>query len=71
MTDATLANVGTLDRILRAVLGVLLILMAAFCPWAASFGPTMIWGAGAVGAVLLITAAFRFCPIYRILGICS
>lgn len=71
MTDATLANVGTLDRILRIVAGVLLLLMAAYCPWASSFGPVMTWGAGTIGAILVITAVFRFCPIYRMLGICS
>lgn len=57
-------NVGLLDRILRAVLGVILLYV----------GLTMaagLWQALAiiVGLVMLAVAATRICPIYSILGI--
>ncbi len=71
MSASRAGSVGTIDRVVRFSLGVALILMALFCPWAASFGPVMTWGAGAVGAVLVLTAAARFCPLYRMLGVCS
>jgi hypothetical protein len=58
-------NVGTVDRVVRAVLGL------AAVVWAFSIGVTS--GAGialvVVAAVLLVTAAIGFCPLYRLLGI--
>lgn len=65
-------NVGLIDRIIRAVLGVGLIwaaLTKSLFP-ALFAGPVMMWGAVFVGAVLLITAAVSFCPLYRAMG-CS
>jgi uncharacterized membrane protein HdeD (DUF308 family) len=53
-------NVGSLDRTLRIVAGVILITLAAtgiFAPW------------GWIGIVLLLTGIFKFCPIYPLLGI--
>lgn len=57
-------NVKPLDRFLRALLGVAALELAFF--WLA--GAWQI-AAYVVGAVLIVTAAFRFCPLYRILGI--
>ncbi len=58
-------NVGTVDRAVRAVLGL------AAAVWAFSVGVTS--GAGialvVVAAVLLVTSAIGFCPLYRLLGI--
>ncbi len=54
------SNVGGIDRILRAVLGLVLIALAAT-------GTIGLWGY--VGVVLLATAAFSFCPAYPLLGI--
>lgn len=58
-------NVGTVDRAVRTVLGL------AAVVWAFSTGLTT--GAGialvVVAAVLLVTAAVGFCPLYRLLGI--
>jgi len=62
------ANVGNLDRILRAILGVVLIL-APFVSGAAMFQGWLMWASVIVGAVLLFTATTRFCPLYRVLGI--
>ncbi|WP_295405995.1 DUF2892 domain-containing protein [uncultured Thiocystis sp.] len=52
--DYTKPNVGNTDRLIRAIVGVLLIL--------AIFRGS--WIGGLLGAVLLVTAYFRFCPVY-------
>jgi hypothetical protein len=53
------ANIGTIDRSARIVLG--LALIAAYL--ADLIGP---WGL--IGFVPLATGAFRFCPLYRVFG---
>ncbi|MDZ4135399.1 MAG: DUF2892 domain-containing protein [Paracoccaceae bacterium] len=63
------ANLGTLDRALRLVLGLLLIVMP-FVSGLALFDTTaMKYGAVIVGLVLVATSAMKFCPLYRIFGI--
>ena len=57
--DFTDKNVGNTDRIIRAVLGVLLIIGAA---------RSSSWAGGLIGAVLLATAYLRFCPTYSSFG---
>lgn len=62
-------NIGSLDRILRIVLGLILI-VAPFVSGLALFDS----GMGTlisviIGIVLVGTAAIRFCPLYRIFGI--
>ena len=64
-------NVGTIDRFLRALFGVVLIAAPfAFASdlWA---NPVYKYGAIVVGLVMLTVAATRVCPIYSILGIRS
>ncbi len=63
------ANVGIVDRVLRALLGVILIAAPfAFASdlWAI---PAYKYGAILVGLVMLTVAISRVCPIYSILGI--
>ncbi|MEQ8653653.1 MAG: DUF2892 domain-containing protein [Kiloniellales bacterium] len=55
-----LTNVGTLDRVLRVALGVVLIALVFV-------GPQTPWGW--IGLVPLITGLVRFCPLYRVLGL--
>lgn len=55
------ANVGVIDRAARILVG--LALMA----WAAMDGPAWAW----IGAVPLTTGLVGFCPLYRLLGICT
>lgn len=64
-----MANVGSLDRILRAILGVVLIALPFVTDFALWANPIWMYGALAVGAVMLLTAAIRFCPLYVILGL--
>jgi hypothetical protein len=52
------ANVGTVDRVIRAVIG------AGLVAWALTGGPLWAW----IGVVPLATAAFRFCPAYTLFG---
>lgn len=53
-------NVGTVDRILRAGLGALLIALVFV-------GPQTPWGW--IGLIPLATAGLRFCPLYRLFGV--
>ena len=52
-------NVGGIDRILRIVVGIVLIGLAAM-------GTIGWWGW--LGVVPLVTGLFRFCPLYTMLG---
>ena len=71
MDAETPGHVGQIDRIARFAIGFVLVTFALFCPFAHSLGPVVTWGSGIVGTVLIATAAVRFCPLYRVLGICS
>lgn len=55
-------NEGTVDRIIRVVLG-LAILSLVFV------GPKTAWGL--LGVVPLVTGAWGYCPLYQALGIQS
>ncbi|MEI4234634.1 YgaP family membrane protein [Roseovarius sp. D22-M7] len=62
-------NIGTIDRALRALLG-LVLLVTALGGLAPVFDAGAVkWIAVAVGAVLLATAGMRICPLYTVLGI--
>ena len=53
-------NVGTLDRLLRIVIGLGLISLVFI-------GPQTPWGW--IGAILVVTGAVSWCPIYRVFGL--
>lgn len=53
-------NIGGIDRILRILVGALLILLAIT-------GVIGIWGW--IGIVPLLTGLFKFCPLYPLLKI--
>lgn len=62
-------NLGTIDRAIRIILG-LVLLAAPFVSGLAIFASsTATTVAMIAGVVMLATSAMRFCPIYRILGI--
>lgn len=63
------ANVGKVDRIARIVIGALLIFLPYFYASAIWSNPLARWGLPLVGLVLVITAFFRFCPLYRLIGV--
>ncbi len=56
------ANVGGIDRVMRIVLGLVLLSLVVV-------GPKSLWGL--VGLVPLATGLMRFCPFYPLLGINS
>lgn len=58
-----MSNIGSIDRILRALLGIILLQLAFF--WLGGVGQIV---AGAAGAVMLLTAGASFCPLYRMMG---
>lgn len=63
------ANVGKFDRLFRALLGGVLILLpfvSGFAVFAATWATVL---SIVVGLVMLATAAMRFCPLYRLLGL--
>lgn len=62
-----MSNVGTLDRIIRAIVGLVLIVVPFVAGWPALVLATSI----IVGFVLVGTAALGFCPIYALLGLSS
>ena len=62
------SNVGTIDRVLRAALGVGLLYLAFLSGLPAFDGTILKYGAAIVGVVMLIVAATRVCPIYSIFG---
>ena len=55
-----MCNVGTIDRILRILVGLVLISLVFV-------GPKVVWGW--VGLVPLLTGVFKFCPAYKLLGL--
>lgn len=57
-------NEGTVDRIVRVVVGVVLVAAWAF-GWLTG---TLAVVLGVVGIVLIGTGAVGFCPLYRMLG---
>lgn len=64
-----MTNVGSADRVVRAILGLVLI-VAPFLS-VALFADMGAWRYLVVlaGVVLVGTAAMRFCPLYAILGL--
>lgn len=55
-------NVGGIDRVLRIVLGLVLIALTLV-------GTIGVWGW--IGVVPLATGLFKFCPLYSMVGINS
>ncbi len=62
-------NIGTIDRALRLLLGIIL-LAAPFVSGMAMFqaGPATIISI-VLGLVMIGTSTMKFCPLYRVFGI--
>jgi len=62
-------NVGSADKIIRLLVGIVLI-AAPFVSGSAAFSSNIATTAAViVGIVLIGTAIFSFCPLYRLIGI--
>jgi hypothetical protein len=59
------ANESNLDRIIRGILGVALLLVAFLAVPAGALQIVL----AIIGVVLLLTGIVGFCPLYRILGL--
>lgn len=59
-----MANVGTIDKVARIVVGAALIALTFVGPFTATLYP---WGL--IGIVPLVTGLIGWCPAYSILGI--
>jgi len=57
-----MCNLGKIDRIIRAILGLALLAAAVLTPY---------WYLAIVGAIALGTALISFCPLYTLLGLNS
>lgn len=55
-------NVGSKDKVIRYIIGVVLLSLLFIIPGNLKF-------LGLIGLVPILTAAFSFCPIYSIFGI--
>lgn len=62
-------NVGSLDRIARGAVGLVLLYLAFLSGLPAFDGALLKYGAAVVAVVMLATAAMRMCPLYSIFGI--
>ena len=64
-------NVGSVDRVLRFVLGAVLLAAPFLPPLAGYFAEIGAWKYAVAGAGIAIlgTAIFRFCPAYTLFGI--
>lgn len=61
-------NVGTEDRVVRYILGTILILAPVWNQYVLSFALWIVVASVIVGLVLVVTAYVRSCPIYSGLG---
>ncbi|WP_425349122.1 YgaP family membrane protein [Methylobrevis pamukkalensis] len=72
-TEIPMQNVGSLDRLIRIVAGLVLLAIALLPPLAglplvAGLGPWK-WLIAGVGVVMLLTGLLRTCPAYRLFGL--
>lgn len=58
-------NMGSLDRVVRLVAAVVLVVGALLAGAGTTLGVVLL----VVAAVLAVTAAVGFCPLYRLLGL--
>jgi hypothetical protein len=58
-------NVGSTDRIIRAIVGIAALIGAVALGVGTGGGIALL----VVGAIMVVTAAVGFCPLYRVLGL--
>lgn len=68
-----MTNIGSADRTIRFIVGLLLIVLPLIPPTASWFAPlgNWNWAVLAVGIVMVVTAALRICPAYALFGIAT
>ncbi|MCK0097327.1 DUF2892 domain-containing protein [Yoonia sp. F2084L] len=63
------ANVGTVDRALRLIIGAALIVAPLLNLMGLGANTMIAYGMMVVGGILALTAVFGMCPLYSVLGI--
>jgi hypothetical protein len=63
------ANVGNADRLFRLVVGIILLLSPLLNLPAIWSSSGFAYASMAVGVILIATSLFRFCPLYRLIGV--
>lgn len=66
-----MSNLGNLDRIIRFILGAVLVGAPFISGWPIWSDSLTFWGAIIVGVALIATSALSFCPIYAALRLSS
>lgn len=61
-------NMGAADRVIRFVIGTALILAPVADVFGISVSTPAVVASVLIGVVLVTTAFFRFCPLYRAFG---
>ena len=61
-------NMGAADRVIRFIVGTVLILAPLFDLFGMTASTPAIVASVLAGIVLVVTAFFRFCPLYRAMG---
>lgn len=62
-------NMGTLDRGIRGVVGLALVVLPFVTSWALFSTSWVVYASVVIGLVLAGTAALGNCPVYRIFGV--
>ncbi|HEY9040151.1 MAG TPA: DUF2892 domain-containing protein [Roseovarius sp.] len=62
-------NMGTADRVIRAIVGLVLILAPFMTSWAVFSTQWVMYLSIVIGIILAGTAIFGMCPLYRIIGV--
>lgn len=62
-------NVGSADRLIRLVLGLILIVLPFVTSFSLWESPIARYGAPIVGVVFVVTSLIKFCPLYRLFGL--
>lgn len=62
-----LANMGSLDRIIRLIIGVVALIAPFYLSLAPSSIPAIVLFV--VAGIMIVTALTRFCPLYTIFGL--
>ena len=62
-----IANVGTIDRLLRVLIGAVCIAFVFTGPFAA--GGWERTALAVVGIIMILTSWIKFCPLYKVLGL--
>ena len=65
----SLANVGSTDRVIRIIIGLVLIASPYLLDLALWDNQTVKILIQVVGAILVFTGATRFCALYKIIGV--